>query len=45
VPDDLDCDAAQVRKPVPFDAPWHDALAATLEEWNSPEDNEAFRDL
>jgi AbrB family looped-hinge helix DNA binding protein len=36
----------RVRKMEPFDREWHQALSATLaEEWNSPEDEEAFRDL
>jgi hypothetical protein len=35
----------QVCNPEPFDAPWHEALAATLEEWDSSEDDEAFRDF
>ena len=35
-----------VRKMEPFDAGWHSALSTTLaDEWNSPEDNEAFGDL
>jgi len=35
-----------VRKQEPFDRDWHQALSTTLaEEWNSPEDEEAFRDL
>jgi AbrB family looped-hinge helix DNA binding protein len=35
-----------VRKMEPFDAGWHRALSATLaDEWNSPEDDEAFDDL
>lgn len=35
-----------VRKMEPFDAGWHRALSATLaDEWNSPEDDEAFSDL
>lgn len=35
-----------VRKLAPFDREWHQALSATLAgEWNSPEDEEAFRDL
>jgi antitoxin PrlF len=35
-----------VRKLQPFDREWHQALSATLaEEWDSPEDEEAFRDL
>jgi len=28
-----------------FDAVFHEALAKSLEEWDSPEDEEAFRDL
>jgi AbrB family looped-hinge helix DNA binding protein len=38
-------DEARVRKVGRFDAAWHQALRATLEEWDSTEDNEAFRDL
>jgi AbrB family looped-hinge helix DNA binding protein len=35
-----------VRKMEPFDAGWHRALSATMaDEWNSPEDEEAFGDL
>jgi AbrB family looped-hinge helix DNA binding protein len=35
-----------VRKVQPFDLTWHDALSSTFaDEWNSPEDEEAFRDL
>lgn len=35
-----------VRKLRPFDRDWHQALSSTLaEEWNSPEDEKAFRDL
>ena len=29
----------------PFDAAFHLALSETLDEWASPEDEEAFRDL
>jgi AbrB family looped-hinge helix DNA binding protein len=29
----------------PFDTAFHQALSATLDEWDSPEDDEAFRDL
>jgi hypothetical protein len=29
----------------PFDAEFHAALSVTLDEWNSPEDDEAFREL
>jgi len=35
-----------VRKMEPFDGGWHRALSTTLaDEWNSPEDDEAFGDL
>ena len=34
-----------LRKVDPFDAAFHAALADTLDEWASPEDDEAFRDL
>ena len=37
--------AVLVRKVQPFDRAWHAGLSTTLEEWNSPEDEEAFRDL
>ena len=36
---------ARVRKVGRFDAAWHQALQGTMEEWDSAEDNEAFRDL
>ena len=29
----------------PFDTDFHNALSGTLDEWASPEDEEAFRDL
>ena len=29
----------------PFDAAFHSAISETLEEWNSPDDEEAFGDL
>lgn len=29
----------------PFDADYHAALSTTLEEWNSPEDDDAFQRL
>ncbi|MEE8583897.1 MAG: AbrB/MazE/SpoVT family DNA-binding domain-containing protein [Acidobacteriota bacterium] len=29
----------------PFDAAFHQALSSTMEEWASPQDEEAFRDL
>ena len=34
-----------LRRVAPFDAAFHIALNETLEEWASPEDEEAFRDL
>ena len=35
-----------LRKMEPFDAGWHRALSTTVaDEWNSPEDDEAFGDL
>jgi AbrB family looped-hinge helix DNA binding protein len=34
-----------VKRVEPFDAAFHEALSQTLEEWNSPEDEEAFRGL
>jgi antitoxin PrlF len=38
--------AVLVRKLEPFDREWHEALSATVAgEWNSPEDEETFRDL
>jgi antitoxin PrlF len=34
-----------VKKLAPFDAEYHIALSGTLSEWDSEEDEEAFRDL
>ncbi len=34
-----------LRRAEPFDAVFHKALSATLDEWATPEDEEAFRDL
>lgn len=34
-----------LKRVEPFDAAFHQALSTTLDEWNSPEDDEAFRDL
>jgi antitoxin PrlF len=42
---EVEGDEMRVRKVQRFDAAWHLALSGTLEEWNSPEDDEAFRDL
>lgn len=35
----------QIRRLDPLDAAFHAALSSTLEEWATPEDEEAFRDL
>lgn len=35
----------RLKKVEPFDAAYHAAVAENLDEWNSPEDEEAFRDL
>jgi AbrB family looped-hinge helix DNA binding protein len=34
-----------LRRVEPFDVEFHAALSNTMEEWTSPEDEEAFRDL
>ena len=34
-----------IERAEPFDALFHAALSRTLDEWASPEDDEAFRDL
>jgi antitoxin PrlF len=34
-----------IRRIEPFDALFHKAISETLEEWHSPQDDEAFRDL
>ena len=36
---------AVLRRAEPFDIAYHAALTDTLDEWISPEDEEAFRDL
>ncbi len=35
----------RLEKIEPFDTAYHSAIAETLEEWQSPEDEEAFNDL
>jgi len=35
----------RIVRVAPFDAAYHAAVAETLEEWASPEDEEAFGDL
>jgi len=37
--------AVRLIRVAPFDAAYHAAVSETLEEWASPEDEEAFRDL
>ena len=37
--------AVNLKKIEPFDKAYHAAIAETLEEWTSPEDDEAFHDL
>ena len=34
-----------LRRVEPFDAAFHKALSETLDEWATPQDDEAFRDL
>ncbi|MBI5141827.1 MAG: AbrB/MazE/SpoVT family DNA-binding domain-containing protein [Nitrospirae bacterium] len=34
-----------LKRMEPFDATFHKALSDTLDEWNTPEDEEAFRGL
>jgi antitoxin PrlF len=34
-----------LRRAEPFDAAFHSALSKTLDEWDTPEDDEAFGDL
>ena len=36
---------AVLRRAEPFDVAYHAALSDTLDEWTTPEDDEAFRDL
>ncbi len=42
---ELDNGVVSIRRLESFDAPFHSALSDTLDEWNTPEDDEAFRDL
>jgi antitoxin PrlF len=34
-----------LKRVAPFDAAYHAAVSQTLDEWNSADDDEAFRDL
>ena len=38
-------DVVKLRRLEPFDAAFHAALSTTMDEWATPEDDEAFRDL
>lgn len=42
---EIDNGRAVLRRAEPFDVAYHVALAETLEEWASPEDEKAFSDL
>jgi antitoxin PrlF len=42
---EIDGDVIRLRRCEPFDAAFHAALSATLDEWATKEDEEAFRDL
>jgi len=42
---EIEGDRAVLRRAEPFDIAYHAALTGTLDEWASPEDEEAFRDL
>jgi antitoxin PrlF len=37
--------SVNLKKIEPFDVAYHSAISETLDEWNSPEDDEAFNDL
>lgn len=37
--------SVKIKRIAPFDAVFHSAVSETLGEWNSPDDDEAFRDL
>ena len=37
--------SVKLKRIEPFDAAYHAVLSETLEEWNNPEDEEAFNDL
>jgi len=42
---DIEQGTVTLRRAEPFDAAFHKSLSATLDEWETPEDDEAFRDL
>ena len=37
--------SVKIKRIAPFDAAFHSAVSETLEEWNSPADEEAFNEL
>ena len=42
---EIEEERAVLRRAEPFDVAFHAALSDTLDEWSSPEDEEAFGDL
>jgi AbrB family looped-hinge helix DNA binding protein len=42
---EVEGNAVRLRRVNPFDVEFHEALARTLDEWSSDEDEAAFRDL
>lgn len=42
---EIEDDRAVLRRADPFDVAFHATLSDTLDEWASPEDEDAFRDL
>jgi antitoxin PrlF len=42
---EVEGNVVRLRRVEPFDVEFHEALAHTLDEWTSDEDEEAFRDL
>jgi antitoxin PrlF len=42
---ELQGECIKLKRITPFDAAFHSAVSETLEEWNSPDDEEAFNDL
>jgi antitoxin PrlF len=42
---EIDGSTVRLRRAEPFVALFHASFSGTLEEWSSPEDEEAFRDV
>lgn len=42
---ELEGQTVKLRRIEPLDLAFHNALSETLDEWTTPEDEEAFRDL